>query len=68
LIDGMDHLAGFCCVLCDHSRFARAGPSLPSRRVLEAVSLALGYAELLERMRDPALARVARRALALSAR
>jgi PAS domain S-box-containing protein len=72
LIDGFDHLAGFCCVLRDHTGIAPwtdAGhePSLPAQRVLEAISLALGYADILDRQLDPELTHIARRALTLAA-
>jgi PAS domain S-box-containing protein len=68
LVDGMDHLAGFCCVLRYHSGVACAavsqdGAHTPSPDTLDAIATALGYAALLDTQPDPELIRVARHAL-----
>lgn len=68
LLDGMDHLAGFCCVLQYHSGVARAavspdGAHAPAPGALDAIATAFGYAALLDVQHDPELRRVARNAL-----
>lgn len=67
LVDGMDHLTGFCCVLRDHSRalFATDSPEAVhalSPSLLATIALTVGYAVLLDAQPDPELLRVARRA------